>query len=159
MYIWRREKNKMKSSKIILFVSVVVFSITITDGQAANWVYFSEMPGCFQVYYDSESISTTSHGTKAVSTKQVYEDSCRRDEISDRANADLSIVGYESYRYTISLYEFDCIVRKRVLISFTDYDESGNSLDSFTFTNLIWVPISPGSMGDAFFKKLCTPRK
>ena len=149
----------MKSSNAILLVSVVVLSMTITKGQAANWVYFSEMPGCFQVYYDSESISTTSHGTRAVSTKQVYSDSCRRDEISDRANTDLSIVGYESYRYTISLYEFNCIARKRVLISFTDHDESGNSLDSFAFTNLIWVPISPGSMGDSFFKKLCTPRK
>jgi hypothetical protein len=149
----------MKSSSTILLISVVVFSMAITKGQAANWVRFSEMPGCFKVHYDSESISTTSHGTRAISTKQVYSDSCRGDEISDRADADLPIAGYESYRYTISLYEFNCMTRKRALISFTDYDESGNSLDSFTFTNLVWMPVSPGSMGDAFFKMLCIPRK
>jgi hypothetical protein len=146
----------MKSLKTVFFVSALVLFLTATNGLAAKWVLYGEaVEGSFKAYYDSRSIANTAKGTRTVWIKRTYSDSGKADMISQRARDNQTTEGYEDLSQSNMLFEIDCHKRMATGISVTDYNKNGKPLDSVTFRDRTWEPISPETMGEILFKAVC----
>lgn len=151
----------MRTLRAIFFISAMIFIITATNGQGANWVYYSEPEDSgFKAYYDSEGIITTPEGTKRVWNKYIFSDSGRTQWFSFRTKARASTEGYENLGHTISLYEIDCEKKEFGGVSGIDYSLSGQILDQFDNSrrNMEWTPIPPESMMDTLSRRVCKPQ-
>jgi hypothetical protein len=145
----------MKSLKLVLFISALFCFITATNGLGVNWVLYGERGG--MNYYDLESMATTPEGTELVWVKRVYSSSGKRQYISLREKWGRSTEGYEDLVHTNSLFELSCHGGGIALISSTDYNRSGKTLDSATggAGDQKWKPITPGSADEDLFKRVC----
>ena len=152
----------MKSLKINVFLFAMLLLVSATNGHGANWVYYSAPESDhFRAFYDSESIVNGPQGTKKVWEKWVFSESGRTDWIAKRAKSDLSTEGYEGLSHKKMLFEFNCHTREYVLISYADYNQDGQILNSYTTDPRVreWESIIPESVRETLFKIICNRQK
>lgn len=65
-------------------------------------------------------------------------------------------IGYESYAYSLILFDLDCSSSTLRISSSIDYDMKGTVLNSTTLPDSERSPLSPESVGEAIFAKFCT---
>jgi len=67
-------------------------------------------------------------------------------------------VGFETYLSAVQYHEFDCIEKKRNLLSYTYYSKNmklGKPLLNENITNKTWDYVAPETMGKLIWKTDC----
>ncbi|TAN41074.1 MAG: hypothetical protein EPN22_16395 [Nitrospirae bacterium] len=67
--------------------------------------------------------------------------------------------GYEQFSHSVSLFEINCNQRKSRVVSVTDYDKNGKSLESVTVPDFPWDSIGKGTIMDNLSNIVCRPNK
>ncbi|MBF0328203.1 MAG: hypothetical protein HQL10_03535 [Nitrospirae bacterium] len=67
--------------------------------------------------------------------------------------------GYEQFSHSVSLFEINCSQRKSRVVSVTDYDKNGKSLESVTVPDFPWDAIGKGTIMDNLTTVVCRPNK
>lgn len=62
--------------------------------------------------------------------------------------------GYENYSHSLNLWEINCSNRKTRLLSYSDYNLSGEILDTYD-TSGPWVNLIPDSVGYSVAETVC----
>ena len=146
----------MKSIKFFLFVSALFCFLNATNGQGANWTYLSEPKDkSGKEYFDMDTITVSPDGIVRVWSKRVYSDSGRTLMLLERQKAGMPPGGYENLEALLALNELSCNKKEYRIISVETYERRGQLLDSVTFEDKKWKPISPESSIEPLFKKVC----
>jgi hypothetical protein len=141
--------------KLLLFISVFCF-FNATNGQGADWIYLSEPEdkSCKE-YYDVDTITVAPDGIVRVWSKRAYTDSGRTLMLLERQKAGMPPGGYENLDALLALNELSCKKKEYRVISVETYERGGRLLDSVTFEDKKWKPISPETPVEALFQKVC----
>ena len=139
----------MRTGRVLMAALLfTAFSVLVhMQGWGADWkVYATSHKGTF--YYDGEDITRPSKGVVRVLTKTVYTEKGVSDFVAEMGDK------FKTLTETIVLREVQCADKKVRLLSSTAYS-SGEVLYSSTDPEPEWFPITPDSVGELLFQKLC----
>ena len=81
------------------------------------------------------------------------------EKVAKKRDSDESLK-YLLYNYESVLWELDCKNRMKKMKEIIYYDDKGNILDDYTKENSQWENISPDSVINKLYNKVCiTPKK
>ena len=152
--------NSVDSAGIIMNRSIfvmlaVVLLLICSVAEGADWRLYGADNGC-NYYYDELSVKTLTKGIKRVLAKKHAEnDKCILHVIKQRTELKLPIKGYENFSHTMALFKIDCSLEKTSTETFTNYDNKGNILESYTFSTESWSAIVPESIIYLLYKQIC----
>lgn len=142
-------------NKSIFVVSAVVLLLICSAAEGADWRLYGADNGC-NYYYDGLSVETLPKGIKEVWTKKQAENvKCILHVIKQRNELKLPIKGYENFSHTMASFKIDCSLGKTSTETFTNYDNKGNVLESYTFSTESWSAIVPESIIYLLYKQVC----
>jgi len=137
------------------FVLAVVLLLICSVAEGADWKLYGADNDC-NYYYDVSSVKTLSKEIKEVwAKKQAENDKCILHVIKQRTELKLPIKGYENFSHTMALFKIDCSLEKTSTETFTNFDDKGNVLESYTFSTESWSAIVPESIIYKLYKHLC----
>ncbi|HUN55599.1 MAG TPA: surface-adhesin E family protein [Smithella sp.] len=120
----------------------------------AAWEYLTD-----NVYYNKKNIKKSS-GMISVWTYNIVTDEFREQKIETIKKYDMEKARkYEFYDHNDVLSEINC--RKKLIRTkmYVDYEDNGGELFSYTYKSRDWKNITPGSLGEKLYQKLCAPGK
>jgi len=111
-------------------------------------------------FYDSESIVVSGNIVK-VWVKQIYSERNKQYYIKLRIQKKLNVKGYKNLDYTLDLFKIDCLEKKFQILETIDYASDGSILESVDIPEFLseWSSITPDSVGEGLFKKVCGTEK
>jgi len=137
------------------FVLAVVLLLICSVAEGADWKLYGADNDC-NYYYDVSSVKTLSKEIKKVwAKKQAENDKCILHVIKQRTELKLPIKGYENFSHTMALFKIDCSLEKTSTETFTNFDNKGNVLESYTFSTESWSAIVPESIIYLLYKQIC----
>jgi hypothetical protein len=110
--------------------------------------------------YYSKTPITKSSNIISVSTYKIVTDDVRKQKIEEVKKYDLKkAIKYQYYEHEVRIDEIDCKNRQYRLTEVTHYDDKGNVLYNYTYTNEEWknIPVLTGH--DTLREKFCVPQK
>ena len=140
-------------SKIRWRLSAFILAITLLGCVQAGrpvWKFYAENEEGWFVY-DIQNLTHPSRDIVRVWTKSVYLDKGMGPVVKKIGK------GYENPSYTIRFQEIDCKDEKMRLLSVTYYSQDGEVLKTFKQESL-WRSISPGSIDEKLYQRVCQPR-
>jgi hypothetical protein len=120
-----------------------------------NWEYFSD-----NYYYDKKNMTKLSNIISVWTYSFVTDDERKEiEKVTKKRDSDESLK-YLLYNYESVLWELDCKNRMKKMKKIIYYDDKGNILDDYTKANSQWENISPDSVINKLYNKVCvTPKK
>jgi len=146
--------NRKKINKLIFISVLFVMGIFLTNEKVMGqkWSLVGKSPDNEEMYIDSTSIRKISSTSKRVWIKTI---SSPEEMIKFRDENKLSTIGYSSYSFTLDYYEIDCVEKSYLILSMSDYNQSGNVLYSVNFPNPEKQFIVPGSLFERVYNTTC----
>jgi hypothetical protein len=147
----KRERGvRMKSLSVKLGIILVVIGLAIfasAEVWGEDWKLFKKTEDA-NFYYDKEDITRSPQKIVKVWIKQVYKKKGKMDMVN--------LVGarYENLSYSINSLEFDCGAKMVHFLSIAYHSKNGDVLDLENPPDK-WESISPNSMFDVLYKKVC----
>jgi hypothetical protein len=123
----------------------------------ADWMLF-DVSAMRYYYYHPDHIERVSDTIAKVTILTVIKgDEGQNWEIDERMKRGLPFGGYEKYESSQDVYALDCQGKKFQTLSGADYDNEGNTLSSYSHTDLPWEPVPPGSALDVLsrYRSVC----
>lgn len=108
-------------------------------------------------YYDKTSIRQQPNKNKRVWIRKEVDDV--NIYLKEVKNIGLPATGYENFSFQVDLLEIDCNGKSSGNVSFVNYDDKGNILNSFNHKAIEMHPIVPYSIGESFYKVVCEGKK
>jgi len=110
--------------------------------------------------YYSKTIIKKSSDIISVQTYKIVTEDLRKDTIEEVKKSDLAkSKKYQYYEHNIRVDEIDCQKKLYRVTESIDYDDNGNVLNRFTYTNEPWksIPVLTGQ--DSLREKFCVVQK
>jgi len=119
-----------------------------------SWEYLSD-----NVYYNKRNF-TKSSNMISVWTYNIVTDDFREQKIEAIKKNDLEKSRkYQYYDHNIVLSEINCRKTLARTKMYVDYDDNGEVLYSYKYKKREWKDITPGSLDEKLYQKLCMTRK
>ena len=140
-------------SKMRWRLSAFILAITLlgcAEAWRPVWKFYAENEEGWFVY-DIQNLTHPSRDIVRVWTKAVYSEKVMAPEVKKLGK------GYEKLSYIIRLQEIDCKDEKMRLLSVMYYSREGEVLKTFKQESS-WRSISPGSIDEKLYQRVCQPR-
>ncbi|MBN1383092.1 MAG: hypothetical protein JXA41_15615 [Deltaproteobacteria bacterium] len=147
----------MNSKILRCFFLVILFSIPslcFSEPDSNIWEFLEE-----NFYYNKTNV-TKSSNIISIWTYGVVTDNFRNARIEAVKKEDIEkSEAYKSFDHFLGLCEIDCGKKQCRGTEFIDYDDQGNVLNHLKINNSEWEIITPYSIFDTLYLKLCPTEK
>jgi hypothetical protein len=141
----------MRLTGLIGGALVLVLS-AIAGAEAAEWQHVSTDTLGNQRYVETGSVAQLSKDVIQVLEKNRYSDKGRT-EVTAKFGAK-----YADIAYSLTLSEYNCATRELRPTSHTDYSSQGTVIATAADKNSAWTPVTPGSIAETVYMRLCSPK-
>lgn len=152
----------MRKQMVVYFLALCTVLLATPDARAEElqeWRPFGQSETNYW-YFRTKDIEFKTDGTVRIWSKAAAKGKIGIDDkIKLLQKFGGNTKGYEQFSHSVSLFEINCSQRKSRVVSVTDYDKNGKSLESVTVPDFPWDSIGKGTIMDNLSTVVCRPNK
>ncbi len=148
-----------RSFYLLLALALFSTAICAQEDPRPKWKLLTTA-NTFFFQYNANQVIHTPEGTikfwvkMSPTVEGLVDDQARDDMIGLRQKYHQSTKGYDRWGYTLTQYEVHCSQQRYRILTWADYRQSGDKLDSGTPAG-DWQDIIPDSLAETMLKKMC----
>ncbi len=148
----------MTRKGFIVVLSVCVTLICLPQTVfGADWVCIDPSGAVCTRYYDKENIEYYYSGNLVrVRLKVMVDEGIIKQTLTDRTENGYAVEGWDKWNHIVYLDEFACVQKIYRTLNSVDYDNNGKILDQSEYQNKRWTIISPNTVENRLYDKVCS---